>query len=172
MAHARKPKRQKRIEREKQGVTNDKRVKQDDDSSDEVDGKPSKPKSSEQKTLKENQRTTVMINGEKIHVQTKIPRLAKDCNRPSVFFRIDSENFLEEFTKCFQEHIEGFSGLRGSKRTRNEKEKEMEWRKRVEKLPETKPYAQIRKNGQTVSEKDRLLAIERYRELRSLKKSE
>lgn len=105
------------------------------------------------------------VKGEKIQVQTKIANQVKNMQRPSAFVRLESTDFMEQFKMLWDEHIEGFTGLRGSKRERTEKEKQMEWRKRVKQLQEKKPI-QAKKNGQTVSEADRQLAIQRYREMK------
>jgi len=65
-------------------------------------------------------------------VQTRIARGKQDMARPSVMMRIGTPDFLSKFTFYFEEHVEGFTGLRGSKRERTEQEKNMEWRKRLE----------------------------------------
>ena len=109
-------------------------------------------------------------NQKNIQIQTKIERLAKNMNRPSVFFNLDADDFKEKFTECWKEHIEGFVGLRGAKRERTDKEKKMEWRQRVKDLPKIKKNVQVRKSGQTVSEKERLLVVQRYRDLMASKK--
>ena len=111
----------------------------------------------------------VFLQGERIQVQTKIEKLSKNMNRPSLFLKLGSSNFLDDFEQCWKEHIEGFVGLRGSKRERSEKEKQMEWRQRVKDLSKVKKNIQVKKSGQTVSEAERLLVVQRYRELMATK---
>mmetsp|Transcript_3290 Transcript_3290/g.7735 ORF Transcript_3290/g.7735 Transcript_3290/m.7735 type:complete len:180 (+) Transcript_3290:154-693(+) len=67
-----------------------------------------------------------------IKVQTGLKRGRADAARPSAMVRLGAADFLERFTELFEEHIDGFTGLRGSKRPRSEKEKKMEWRVRLE----------------------------------------
>ena len=99
------------------------------------------------------------LNGNKVQVQTRIKRLADDAKRPSVFIKLSDPNFSEQFDNYWKEHIEGFTGLRGSKRERTKKELDMEWRKHAEKAKEKR-----------VSAEEREKVIEQYRQLK-MKKS-
>ena len=63
-----------------------------------------------------------------IRVQTRIPRLIADMNRPSVYIKLEDEEFMARFRELWSEHIEGFVGLsRG-----NTNKKKMEWQVRLE----------------------------------------
>mmetsp|Transcript_45124 Transcript_45124/g.72144 ORF Transcript_45124/g.72144 Transcript_45124/m.72144 type:complete len:99 (-) Transcript_45124:742-1038(-) len=85
--------------------------------------------------------------------------------RPSVMMRIGTPDFLSKFTFYFEEHVEGFTGLRGSKRERTEQEKNMEWRKRLE------AKKKVKKTSKQDTEQARLEAIQRYKQLKKSKKS-
>jgi hypothetical protein len=122
----------------------------------------------DEEELKMSTKAIASIKGERIQVQTKV---LHDLNRPSVLLRLDASDFTGNFQRVWEEHIPGFTGLRGSKRERTEKEKQMEWRQRVSALKDKKPVEVVKKNGQTVSEKDRMFAIERYRALKAAKAS-
>jgi len=187
MAHARKPKGVKRrageqgtpsshssMNGEQVSVVEQRKMKRMKQSAETVGAPEAVGDGDDRSVEKKKPRAPVLfMDGEKVQVQTAISRLSKDMNRPSVFFKLGAADFLERFTECFKEHIEGFVGLRGSKRERTEKEKNMEWRTRVGDLKKQKEkIVDVRKSGQTVSEKDRLLAIQRYRELRANKKQQ
>lgn len=119
------------------------------------------------------------VAGQRIQVQTLNAGMARSCNRPSVFIPLEvkgkeAEDFMDRFNQCWEEHIEGFGSV-GKKRERNEMELSMEWRARIKTKHELvskakTPVANLKKNGQTVSEQDRLQAIQKYREMQERKK--
>ena len=91
-----------------------------------------KGKSSGSSSSSSQNGTTLKRNAnDHIQVQTKIPKGLKDQARPSVVLKLGAPDFLERFTEYFDEHIDGFTGLRGSKRPKSEKELNMEWRLRL-----------------------------------------
>ncbi len=63
-------------------------------------------------------------------MQTLSERGRKDAARPSVLVPLGAVDFAERFTQLFEEHVEGFTGLRGAKRIKSDKEQQMEWRSR------------------------------------------
>ena len=127
-----------------------------------------------------------------VKVQTRIPHLARDMNRPSAFIKLGAEDFLARFTELFAEHIDGFVGLS----RRPDKAKKMEWRRRLEEKHSeaqanrgrggrggndgddddnnaaARPAAKKRKiaSGQIVSNQERAQAIARYRAMVDAKK--
>ncbi|KAH9257059.1 hypothetical protein BASA81_004880 [Batrachochytrium salamandrivorans] len=127
----------------------------------------------------EDVRRLAHVAGQKIQVQTLNAGMARTCNRPSVFLPLEvkgkeAEDFMDRFNECWEEHIEGFGSV-GKKRERNEMELSMEWRARIKTKQELvskakTPVANLKKNGQTVSEQDRLQAIQKYREMQERKK--
>ena len=72
----------------------------------------------------------------KIVLVTSIQRLKNDLDRPSALVRITSPNFASEFQELWDEHVKGFTGLRGKRRERTEKEQNMEWRVRLKEKKE------------------------------------
>jgi hypothetical protein len=122
-----------------------------------------------------------------IRVQTRIPRLLKDMNRPSVLVLLDDPEFLSRFSELWEEHIEGFSGL--SRRTASKaKNESMEWKLRLKAKREAAlvvqakrhkrsheaapPVLGMRKSGQVVTDAERALAIERYRVMKEGKRKQ
>jgi len=123
----------------------------------------------------------------KIQVQTRIRKLSADLKRPSELVRLKDADFAERFQFLWDEHVEGFTGLRGKRRERTEKELNMEWRVRLRRKreedakarsnipkarqkPETKARAPVRakpKKGSGTQEAARLAAIAKYRELKN-----
>lgn len=82
-----------------------------------------------------------------------------DIVRPSVYLLLDDERFNAQFTEVFQEHVPGFTGL--SKR--KDKDKDMEWRVRLNEK------RQKSKQNKSMMDKERLLAIARYKALKKAK---
>lgn len=157
MPHARKPKEKRHAEEDK---SHNKRNRPSIDARDGADGDESVPMV----------KSVANVQGQRIIVQTKINPM--NMNRPSAFVRLDAEDFASRFQRLWEEHVEGFTGLRGTKRERTEKEKQMEWRQRVKQLANKKTKeVQVKKNGQTVSENERMHAILKYREMKAGKKS-
>ncbi|GBG32414.1 Hypothetical Protein FCC1311_086392 [Hondaea fermentalgiana] len=98
-----------------------------------------------------------------IQVQTLTRRGRNNMARPSVLLRLEKRDFAEQFRELFEEHVEGFTGLRGAKRERTAKEKNMEWRTRVEAKKTQAPASNAAKAQQ---ERARLAVIERYRAMK------
>lgn len=160
MAHARKPKAQ--AKKQQTVVSKSKRVKT------ETEAAPA--------PFPDDVQRLAHVQGQKIQVQTRNVTMQRNANRPSMFLPLgkDQDLFMEQFVKCWEEHIEGFGSV-GKKRERTEVELGMEWRSRIktkqEKISKAKAVVvPMRKSGQSVSEADRLLAIQKYRELQEKKK--
>ena len=77
---------------------------------------------------------------EKIILNTTIPRLRNDLDRPSALVRINAPDFQRQFRVLWDEHVEGFTGLRGKRRERTEKEQNMEWRIRLKEKREREKH--------------------------------
>ena len=116
-----------------------------------------------------------------IQVQTKLRRQREDAARPSVMVKLDDPQFGEKFQQLFEEHIEGFTGLRGTKRPKTEKDLNMEWRVRLKQKLSTQANSASSKteksNGSAKpakkavdNNKARLEAIERYRQQKKQKR--
>jgi len=105
-----------------------------------------------------------------IAVQTKNKKAKRDMARPSVLIKLEQSNFGDEFARLFHEHVEGFTGLRGTKRERSEREKNMEWRIRLQK--KRRADAAASSSHKTGGQKKRELAIENYRKLKEAKRRE
>mmetsp|Transcript_3083 Transcript_3083/g.5054 ORF Transcript_3083/g.5054 Transcript_3083/m.5054 type:complete len:225 (-) Transcript_3083:581-1255(-) len=111
-----------------------------------------------------------------IQIQTLTRRGRNNMAKPSILVRLNEEDFAEQFQNLFEEHVEGFTGLRGAKRERTTKERNMEWRLRVEakKQQEKGSSTGISKEDaarkkafeKAQQEKVRQAAIERYRALK------
>jgi hypothetical protein len=67
-----------------------------------------------------------------IRPQTRVKRLLLDCNRPSVLINLDATDFAARFKAVFEEHVEGFVGLRGAKKPKDDPNNKPEWRLRLD----------------------------------------
>mmetsp|Transcript_918 Transcript_918/g.1803 ORF Transcript_918/g.1803 Transcript_918/m.1803 type:complete len:146 (+) Transcript_918:102-539(+) len=121
------------------------------------------------------------VGPDEIQVQTLSASAHNDMARPSVLLTLGANDFSERFSELFAEHVEGFTGLRGSKRPKSEKEKNMEWRVRLNEKRAKAKAGQPATNTSEVNgkkaaskaakekEKLRLAAIERYQKLKRAK---
>jgi len=73
---------------------------------------------------------------------SKIPSYVNDLARPSVWLPLEDEAFQQKFEAVWEEHIEGF---KKRKRSRTDKDLNMEWRKRLaeKKQSQVQPKADL-----------------------------
>jgi hypothetical protein len=74
------------------------------------------------RNCEKHERNKDCLNGRSnIQVQTQLRRLKADVVRPSVLVKLEDPAFSDKFRVLFEEHIEEFTGNRGTKRPKTEK---------------------------------------------------